>query len=50
MAPLRQRFLDELKRRNSSPRTVETSLQHVLRFARSFHRSPALLGPDESLQ
>jgi integrase/recombinase XerD len=50
MTPLRQRFLDELQRRNYSPRTVETYLQHVLRFARYFQRSPALLGPDEIRQ
>jgi integrase/recombinase XerD len=47
MTPLRQRFLDDLQLRNYSPRTVQTYLQHVVRFARHFHRSPEQLGPEE---
>ena len=47
MTPLRQRFLQDLQLRNYRPRTQETYLQHVIRFARHFGRSPAVLGPDE---
>jgi hypothetical protein len=36
MTPLRQRFLDELARRNYSPRTVEAYLAGVLRFVRHY--------------
>jgi integrase/recombinase XerD len=47
MTPLRQRFLDDLRLRNYSPRTLETYVYCVARFARHFHRSPELLGPEE---
>jgi site-specific recombinase XerD len=47
MTPLRQRFLDDLRLRNYSPRTRETYLRHLIHFARHFGRSPALLGPEE---
>jgi site-specific recombinase XerD len=47
MTPLRQRFLDDLRLRNYSPRTLETYLHHVLRFSRHFGRSPDQLGPAE---
>ena len=47
MTPLRQRFLDDLRLRNYSPRTLETYLHHVLRFSRHFGRSPDQLGPEE---
>jgi integrase/recombinase XerD len=47
MTPLRQRFLEEMQRRNYSPRTVQTYLQHIIRFSRHFNRSPELLGPEE---
>jgi integrase len=47
MTPLRQRFLHDLQLRNYSPRTLETYLSHVVRFARHFGRSPAALGPEE---
>src|SRR6476660_3921112 len=47
MNPLRQRFLDDLRLRNYSPRTLETYLHHVLRFSRHFGRSPDQLGPEE---
>ena len=39
MTPLRQRFLDDLQLRNYRPRTVQTYLQHIVRFARHFHKS-----------
>jgi site-specific recombinase XerD len=47
MTPLRQRFLDDLRLRNFSPRTLQTYLQHVVRFSRHFGRSPEQLGPEE---
>src|SRR5262249_12891851 len=47
MSALRQRFLDDLRLRNYSPRTLETYLQQVVRFSKYFGRSPAALGPEE---
>jgi integrase/recombinase XerD len=47
MTPLRQRFLDDLRLRNYSPRTLQTYLQHVVRFSKHFGRSPDKLGPEE---
>jgi integrase/recombinase XerD len=47
MTPLRQRFLDDLRLRNYSPRTLETYVACVARFARHFHRSPDQLGVEE---
>ena len=47
MTPLRQRFLDDLRLRNYSPRTLQTYLQHVVRFSTYFGRSPDQLGLEE---
>lgn len=47
MTPLRQRLLDDLQRRNYSPKTVSCYVAHVAQFARHFDRSPDLLGADE---
>jgi len=47
MTPLRQRFLDELRRRNYSPRTLEAYLAGVLRLVRFTGRSPDQASPDE---
>ncbi|HEV8178373.1 MAG TPA: site-specific integrase [Gemmatimonadales bacterium] len=47
MTPLRQRFLDDLRLRNYSPRTLKTYLAHLVRFSKHFARSPELLGPQE---
>ena len=47
MTPLRQRMIEELKRRNFSPRTIKTYVGAIARFARHFKRSPELLGANE---
>src|SRR5262245_31087739 len=50
MTPLRQRFLQDLRLRNYSPRTLDTYVSHVARFARHFGRSPDRLGPEHVRQ
>ena len=47
MTPLRQRFLDELARRNYSPRTVEAYLAGVVRLVRHTRRPPDQVSPDD---
>ena len=47
MSPLRQRFIDDLRLRNYSPRTIETYVTGVVRLAKHFKRSPDQLGPDD---
>lgn len=47
MTPLRQRFIDDLRIRNYSPRTIEAYVAGVVRLARHFGRSPDLLGPED---
>jgi integrase/recombinase XerD len=46
MNPLRQRFIDDMRLRNLSPRTIEAYVHRAAKFARHFGRSPELLGPD----
>lgn len=47
MTPLRQRMIDDLRMRNRSPRTIETYVSHIARFAKFHGRSPELLGAEE---
>src|SRR5260370_39590612 len=47
MTPLRQRFVDDLRLRNYSPRTIETYVAGVARLAKHFGRSPDQLGTEE---
>lgn len=47
MTPLRQRLLDELARRNYSPRTVEAYLAGLLRCVRFTGLAPDQLSPDD---
>ena len=47
MTPLRQRFIDDLRIRNYSPRTIEAYVAGVVRLAKHFGRSPDLLGPED---
>ncbi len=46
MTPLRQRFIEDLRARNKSPRTTETYVLRVALFAKQFNQSPELLGPE----
>jgi integrase/recombinase XerD len=47
MTPLRQRFIDELTRRNYSPGTIRNYVAAVARTAKHFNRSPELLTRDQ---
>jgi integrase/recombinase XerD len=47
MTPLRQRFVDDLRLRHYSPKTVKAYVAGVVRFAKHFQRSPAELGAEE---
>jgi integrase/recombinase XerD len=46
MTPLRQRFIDDMRVRNLSPKTVKAYVAGVVRFAGHFGRSPAELSTE----
>jgi site-specific recombinase XerD len=48
MTPLRQRFIDDLRLRNRSPRTIETYVHHLKEYALHFKQSPDQLGLDHA--
>ena len=50
MTPLRQRFTEDLQRRNYATKTVSCYVAHVAHFARHFGRSPDQLGPEDIRQ
>jgi integrase/recombinase XerD len=47
MTPLRQRFIDDMRLGNYSPRTIQSYVAGVVRLAKHFGRSPDQLGPKE---
>lgn len=47
MTPLRQRMIEDMRVRNLAPLTQTTYVEHVLRFARYFNKSPEALGPED---
>jgi len=47
---LRQKMLEELQRRNYSPRTAKTYVRIIRDFAQPFHQPPDKLGPEQIRQ
>jgi integrase/recombinase XerD len=47
MSPLRRRMIEDMQIRNMAAHTQRVYVEHVIRFARHFRRSPEHLGPDE---
>jgi integrase/recombinase XerD len=47
MTSLRQRMVEDMQVRNLSVHTQDSYIQQVSRFARHFHKSPELLGPEQ---
>jgi len=50
MTPLRQRFLDDLRLRNYSPRTIEAYLAAVVKLTRHFRTAPDQLSAEQIRQ
>lgn len=50
MTPLRQRYINDLRLRNLSPRTIKCYVAHVAAFARHFGRSPEHLDQEHIRQ
>ena len=47
MTPLRQRFIDDMRLRNYAPRTIDTYVSAISRFANYFDRSPDRIDVEE---
>ena len=47
MTSLRQRFIEDMQIRNLAVNTQRSYVEQVSRFARRFHKSPELLGPEQ---
>jgi len=47
MTPLRQRMIEDIRVRNLSAKTIAIYVAAVAKFAKFFHKSPDLLGPEE---
>ena len=47
MTPLRQRMTEDMQVRNLAQGTQTSYLRHISQFARYFHKSPELLGPED---
>jgi integrase/recombinase XerD len=47
MSPLRRRMIEDMQIRNLTPHTQRAYVEHIVRFARHFRKSPEHLGPAE---
>jgi integrase/recombinase XerD len=47
MTSLRQRFIEDMQVRNSSPVTQVSYIREISGFTRYFNKSPELLGPEQ---
>ncbi len=47
MTSLRQRFIEDMQIRNLAVNTQRSYVEQVSRYARHFHKSPELLGPEQ---